>query len=183
MKYEKWYFPERKCELELKRSMIPENPVSIPINVDLDGESVINYDEIEMHPDGSCTVRRVAKKTPVSVYFIFMMAVVAIAFLFLNDQPIIIYNTKDGVSISSLEPDIHPVYHDVVLADGNVFIRSCPGTDGEKLGVLDDGTQGEYLGSCAVDDSGRVWYKIQYRSCVGWVSSKHAVLITHMIKE
>ena len=186
MKHEEWYFPEQAEGLEVKRSFSLKNLPSFPVKIELKGESKANVGEVRVGRDGSHSVRWFVMSTPVIVYIILAVTAVIITLIVMKAEIVIKKDDDVGVRIAFAESEVQPVYHDVVVADGNVFVRSSPCIEGEKLGVLMDGECAEYLGCYEFDDSGRIWYKIEYlgyRSEIGWVSSKHANLITHMVKE
>ncbi|MBQ9951583.1 MAG: SH3 domain-containing protein [Clostridia bacterium] len=169
-------FPERKNELELQSSFFPESLDSFLTGVN--GESETHYEEFEERPDGSGTIRRVRKKTSASVYWIRAWVFVSIAGMLLNGG-----NGGDGKQPSPthcVDQLIHvdqQKHYGIVKADGNVNIRPFPGTEGNAIGFLNDGDIAMYLWCCECDASGRYWYKIEYGSCVGWVTSKYADLI------
>lgn len=64
----------------------------------------------------------------------------------------------------------------VVGVSGDSNVRSGPGLDYGKLGVLYEGSSATFLGSTSVDDRGVEWYKISWMGSSGWVSSRYTVL-------
>lgn len=184
MKHEEWYFPEQAEGLEVKRSLLPENLPSFPVKIELKGESKANVGEVRVGRDGSRSVRWFEMSIPVIVYIILAATAVIITLIVMKAEIVIKKDDGVGVRIAFAETEDQPIYRDVVVADGDVHVRSSPCIEGEKLGVLMDGECAEYLGCYEIDDSGRIWYSINFNgSDIGWVSSKYANLITHMVKE
>lgn len=61
----------------------------------------------------------------------------------------------------------------LVIATGDVNVRSAPGTGSRVIGVLKKGNSAPYQGQKSVVD-GRDWYLVEFENQNGWVSSKYA---------
>ena len=64
----------------------------------------------------------------------------------------------------------------VVGDDGDSNVRTGPGLDYKKVGVLYDGDYAKYLGKSSKDDRGVRWYKISWKGSSAWVSSRYTRL-------
>lgn len=62
-----------------------------------------------------------------------------------------------------------------IRATSDVNMRSGPGTDYGKLGILPSGSLAAYEGITDQDSRGVMWYNIHYNGVDAWVSSKYAV--------
>ncbi|MBQ8506074.1 MAG: SH3 domain-containing protein [Clostridia bacterium] len=63
-----------------------------------------------------------------------------------------------------------------VEASASVNVRSGPGLSYGDLGTIYEGDTLEYLDKNSIDNRGVVWYKVEYKSEAGWVSSKYCEL-------
>ena len=63
-----------------------------------------------------------------------------------------------------------------VTADGNVNVRSGPGLGYEILNTMRDGEAARYLDASMPDERGVVWYMVEFKDSIGWVSSVYAQL-------
>ena len=63
--------------------------------------------------------------------------------------------------------------------NGKSHVRTGPGLDYKKLGVLHVGEDAKYLGKTAVDDRGVVWYKIRWEGRDAWVSSRYTCKVSY----
>ncbi|MBQ6372946.1 MAG: SH3 domain-containing protein [Clostridia bacterium] len=63
-----------------------------------------------------------------------------------------------------------------VLDGKDTNVRSGPGRDYSKKGVLHGGEKATYLNKTSKDERGVKWYKISWGSGTGWVSSKYTYL-------
>ena len=61
----------------------------------------------------------------------------------------------------------------VRISGGRCYVRSTPGTDGDKLGVAHDGDTYPYAGQTTQEG----WIEIEYKGRTGWVSGKYARLV------
>ena len=61
-----------------------------------------------------------------------------------------------------------------VSITGDVWLRTGPGLDYDEITNIGKGATATYLGNSSVDGRGVTWYKIQYKSHTGWVSSRFA---------
>lgn len=57
--------------------------------------------------------------------------------------------------------------------DGKSHVRTGPGKEYKKLGVLHIGEDARYLGETSIDDRGVLWYKIRWNGKAAWVSSMY----------
>ncbi len=64
-----------------------------------------------------------------------------------------------------------------VKATGDVNVRSAPCASSRKLGTISKGDRAGYAGSSWVDGRCVRWYKVYYKDCVGWISSKYSKLV------
>lgn len=67
--------------------------------------------------------------------------------------------------------------HQYVKTTGDVYVRSGPGLDYDKKGLLTNGTKVPFLGEARYDDRGVAWYKISYEGHTRWVSSKYSKIV------
>lgn len=61
-----------------------------------------------------------------------------------------------------------------VETTGNVNVRTGAGLDYRSLGVAKKGTRLDYLNESQNDSRGVTWYKVNFESSTGWVSSRYA---------
>ena len=64
----------------------------------------------------------------------------------------------------------------VVGVSGDSNVRTGPGLDYGKLGVLYEGSSAAFLGQTSVDERGVEWYRISWKDSAGWVSSRYTAL-------
>lgn len=65
----------------------------------------------------------------------------------------------------------------VRIEDGDCWVRTQPNLDGDRLGVVREGTELPYAGETAEDIRGVEWHLVEYAGTTGWVSSKYGKLI------
>lgn len=66
-----------------------------------------------------------------------------------------------------------------VQATAQCNVRTGPGLDYDKMGLLFEGDRVEYLGTSSTDSRGVTWYKVRFYSYgTGWTSSKYSELVT-----
>ena len=63
--------------------------------------------------------------------------------------------------------------------NGKSNVRTGPGLDYRKIGVLHVGEDAKYLGKTSTDDRGVVWYKIRYNGRDAWVSSRYTCKVSY----
>ena len=63
--------------------------------------------------------------------------------------------------------------------NGKSNVRTGPGLDYRKIGVLHVGEDAKYLGKTSTDDRGVVWYKIRYNGHDAWVSSRYTCKVSY----
>lgn len=63
-----------------------------------------------------------------------------------------------------------------IIATGDVYVRSAPGTGNREIGILKNGKTALYQNEKRTVDS-RDWYLIEFDGQNGWVSSKYAKLV------
>lgn len=62
---------------------------------------------------------------------------------------------------------------DMIRAMTDVNVRSGPGTDYDKLGMLKTGASAPYAGESQLDANGHEWLSIQFDGQTGWVSAQY----------
>lgn len=87
--------------------------------------------------------------------------------------------TPEPTPVPTPEPTIAPEPETVrcsrfVCAVGNVNVRTGPGMEYRKLGVLKDGGATPYLEHQENDSEGTAWYMVYFEGGIGWISSKYA---------
>ena len=63
-----------------------------------------------------------------------------------------------------------------VVVSSDAHVRSGPGLNYDSLDVMRAGEKAGYLENSSVDSRGVTWYKVNYGSVTGWVSSKYAAV-------
>lgn len=62
---------------------------------------------------------------------------------------------------------------------GQSHVRTGPGLDYRKIGVLHRDEDARYLGESSVDERGVVWYKIRWDGREAWVSSMYTKKVSY----
>lgn len=75
-----------------------------------------------------------------------------------------------------VRPTPEPVTSKYVRTTGDINVRALPDKTSTILGTLGKGSTATYLGEESRDYRGVIWYKIDYKGNIGWVSSVYSEL-------
>ena len=64
----------------------------------------------------------------------------------------------------------------VQATGGDVYLRTSPNLNGDKLDAMQENQTASYLNGSAVDERGVLWYYVNFEGKAGWVSSRYSVL-------
>jgi len=81
-----------------------------------------------------------------------------------------VYDQATRAALTSIGKPEH------IIATGDVYVRSAPGTGNREIGILKNGKTALYQNEKRTVDS-RDWYLIEFDGQNGWVSSKYAKLV------
>lgn len=64
----------------------------------------------------------------------------------------------------------------VQATGGDVYLRTSPNLNGDKLDAMQENQTAAYLNGSAVDERGVLWYYVSFEGEAGWVSSRYSKL-------
>ena len=64
----------------------------------------------------------------------------------------------------------------VQATGGDVYLRTSPSLNGEKLDAMQENQTAAYLNGSAIDERGVLWYRVRFEGQTGWISSRYTTL-------